>query len=123
MQSPEARVHELAEMFRLMGDANRLRILLLVLEQPRAVGEIAAATHPRDGTTRPQEVHASWNPEYHKIIEKVGEATGSPVVLNTSFNLHGYPIVRSPGDAIDVFDRSGLKHLALGNFMVTKKQA
>ncbi len=44
MQSPEARVHELAEMFRLMGDANRLRILLLVLEQPRAVGEIAAAT-------------------------------------------------------------------------------
>ncbi len=45
------------------------------------------------------------------------------MVLNTSFNLHGYPIVYTPTDALDVFNRSGLAHLAMGNVLVSKSGA
>jgi carbamoyltransferase len=60
------------------------------------------------------------NPDYHRLIDEFRRITGRGVVLNTSFNLHGYPIVDSPEDALDVLTRSGLKCLALGNYMVRK---
>ncbi|MGB8275999.1 MAG: carbamoyltransferase C-terminal domain-containing protein [Alphaproteobacteria bacterium] len=85
--------------------------------------ELAAASHPRDGTIRPQVVGADANPGYHRLISHFESLTGRGGVLNTSFNLHGEPIVHSPSDAVHVFVRSGLRHLALGNFLVSKTGA
>lgn len=83
--------------------------------------DIAAATHPHDHTIRPQVVRSEWNPLYHRLLTRFAERSGRRGgVLNTSFNLHGYPIVSSPEDAIDVFLRSGLTHLALGPYLLEK---
>ena len=85
--------------------------------------DIVAGSHPRDKTIRPQVVRQSANPEYHAIISRWEEKTGRGGVLNTSFNLHGEPIVYSPSDAIRVLLNSGLDHLALNNFLISRKQA
>jgi carbamoyltransferase len=82
--------------------------------------ELIAAMHPYDGTLRPQEVYQEWNPDYWRLIDEFEKLTGIGGVLNTSFNLHGFPIVQSPEDALDVLLRSGLKHLAIGSFLVSK---
>lgn len=82
--------------------------------------KIYAASHPYDKTIRPQVVHKDWNPDYYKLIKYFEELTGVGAVLNTSFNLHGYPIVCSPEDALHVFKESGLKYLAIGNFLAVK---
>lgn len=83
--------------------------------------EIRAATHPFDFTARPQVVSFAWNPEYHALLKEFEQRTGIGAVLNTSFNLHGYPIVSRPEDALDVFERSGLTHLAIENWLVEKR--
>jgi carbamoyltransferase len=81
--------------------------------------EIVAALHPRDRTARPHIVN-NWNPHYRKILEAFEEITGVGGVLNTSFNLHGYPIVGTPEMAIWTFENSGLDGLAIGNWLVMK---
>ncbi|RMD58446.1 MAG: hypothetical protein D6828_02700, partial [Nitrospirae bacterium] len=82
---------------------------------------IIATTHPYDESCRPQIVEKSWNLDYHRLIRYFHELTGEAAVLNTSFNLHGLPIVYTPYDALYVFDNSGLKYLALGNIMVEEE--
>ena len=82
---------------------------------------IAAAIHPRDKTARAQIVCKNENPEYWEIINEFGNLTGTYCVLNTSFNLHGYPLVYSPADAMEVFLNSGLDYLVLNNLLITKK--
>lgn len=82
---------------------------------------IIAGTHQYDETCRPQVVYKEHNAEYFDLIEKVGKETGTTAVLNTSFNLHGYPIVYTAEDALFVLQNSGLKYLVLGNYLVTKK--
>ncbi len=82
--------------------------------------DLRGALHPYDHTARPQIVRQDWNPDYHRLIRAFQERTGRGVVLNTSFNLHGFPIVDTPQDALHVLTHSGLRHLALGNYMVHK---
>ena len=72
------------------------------------------------GTGRMQTVRREWNPAYYDIIEKFGEATGIPVLLNTSYNLRGEPIVNSPQDALNTFANSGIDQLVMGPFLVSK---
>lgn len=86
-------------------------------EARRAV--FSAAQHPHDWTTRPHEVFENHNPAYYRLLEFEAR-TGEGIVLNTSFNLHGEPMVQSARDAVDVFLRSGLEHMALGSFWVEK---
>jgi len=81
---------------------------------------ISAAIHPYDHTGRPHEVSEAANPEYYRLLKYFEALTGECLILNTSFNLHGEPVVSSPKDALRVFDRSGLQHLALGNFLISK---
>ncbi len=83
--------------------------------------EIQAAIHPFDATARPQEVSLAWNPDYHALLKEFHRRTGIGALLNTSFNLHGYPIVSRPEDALEVFDRSGLTHLAIESWLVEKR--
>jgi carbamoyltransferase len=81
--------------------------------------EIPAVVHV-DGSTRVQSVERSTNPRYYDLIEHFGRLTGVPVVLNTSFNLKGDPIVCTPKDAIQTFYTSGLDDLVIGDFVVSK---
>jgi carbamoyltransferase len=88
---------------------------------PEKVAVFAAGVHPYDGTARPQEVTAAQNPRYHRLIKYFGELTGEEIILNTSFNLHGFPVVYTPQQALRTLDQSGLEHLAIGNFLISKK--
>lgn len=81
---------------------------------------LAAAIHPKDRTCRPQILKIEDNEAYYRLIERFHSLTGIPAVLNTSFNIHGEPIVETPTDAVSVFTRSGLSTLALGPYLLTK---
>jgi len=96
-------------------------MMLAFPTKPERRDQIVAAIHPHDGTARAHIVEEAWNPEYHQVIREFERRTGIGAVLNTSFNLHGEPLVCSPADAIDTFERSGLPHLALGRFIISKK--
>jgi len=79
---------------------------------------IPAVSHM--GTARIQAVHQETQPLYHRVIEGFGEATGTPVLLNTSFNVQGEPIVNSPQDALKTFINSGIDTLIMGNYVLDK---
>lgn len=83
--------------------------------------QIPAVTHV-DGTGRLQTVHPEQSPRYYRLIEAFGQATGVPVVLNTSFNLKGEPIVNTPQEAFRTFIRSGMDILVLGQYLVHKTE-
>lgn len=87
----------------------------------KAHKELIAALHPYDLTSRPQMVTKEMNQEYHTLISSFHSITGIGGVLNTSFNLHGEPNVETPYDALRTFELSGLKHLALGDYLISKK--
>ena len=81
---------------------------------------IPAGLHPRDKTGRVQIVSNELNLKYYKLIKEFKKKTGISAVLNTSFNIHGKPIVYSPKDAIIAFKNSGLEYLVINNFMIKK---
>jgi len=87
---------------------------------PEASQDICGAVQPRDKTARAQFVTQSTNPSYWNLIRAFEEETGIACVLNTSFNLHGYPLVNTPSEALEVFLDSGLDYIALGNYLVAK---
>lgn len=86
--------------------------------EPDKRDEIKAVLHPGDQTTRPQTVSPAQNERYHRLISSFADITGVPVVLNTSFNDHGEPIVNRPKEAIKDFFAMGLDALALDDFLV-----
>lgn len=81
--------------------------------------KIPAVVHI-DGSTRPQAVNKEANPKFWRLIKNFESITGIPVILNTSFNLRGEPIVCTPEDAIRTFYTSGLDYLAMENFLIKK---
>ena len=80
---------------------------------------IPSVTHV-DGSARPQTVERDISPLYWRLIYEFGQRTGVPVVMNTSFNLRGEPIVCSPTDAIRTFFSSGMDALVIGSYVVEK---
>ncbi|MBU1088058.1 MAG: carbamoyltransferase [Candidatus Omnitrophica bacterium] len=78
-----------------------------------------AAVH-KDGTTRPQFVSSYFNNDFYKILKQYKQITNIPALLNTSFNLHEEPIVCSPQDAINSFQKSRIDYLAIGDFLVKR---
>lgn len=83
--------------------------------------DIAAGIHPYDSTVRPQIVTCEAAPDYYDIINSFAEITGIPALLNTSFNLHGEPIVNNLSDALHTLDCSELTHLIYQDILITKK--
>jgi len=81
--------------------------------------QTAAVTHV-DGTSRVQTVSAAQNPYLYRILDAFERLTGVPVLINTSFNLRGEPMVSSPSDALKTFYASGIDCLALEDFLVEK---
>jgi len=83
--------------------------------------EIPAVIHV-DGSSRIQVVDKDINPLYYELIERFYHHTGIPLVLNTSFNLKGEPIVNTPEEAYNTFLRSGMDVLVLENYAIEKKE-
>jgi carbamoyltransferase len=80
-----------------------------------------AACHPADRTARAQILHHDANPELYAILEAFETITGRGALLNTSFNLHGHPIVNTVSEALFVFENSGLDGLILNDYLISKK--
>jgi carbamoyltransferase len=87
--------------------------------RPEKRSVIPAVTHV-DGSARPQTIEREVNPLYWQLVHEFGQRTGVPVIMNTSFNLRGEPIVCSPTDAVRTFFSSGMDALVIGNFVVEK---
>jgi carbamoyltransferase len=87
--------------------------------KPEAQSILPAITHV-DGTGRMQTVFKDQSPRYYKMIERFGQATGVPVLMNTSFNLKGEPIVNTPENAFNTFSKSEMDALVLENFIIEK---
>lgn len=81
---------------------------------------LQAITHV-DGTARIQSVTKEYNELFYNIINEFYKLTGIPVVINTSFNVKGEPIVCTPQEAIDSFERMNLDYLSIGNYLVKRK--
>jgi carbamoyltransferase len=73
-----------------------------------------------DGTARVHTVSKSTNPLYYEVIREFEKLTGVPVILNTSFNIMGEPIVRTPSEAIRCFYATGMDYLVIGSFLLSK---
>jgi len=89
------------------------------LNIPRS--SVPAITHV-DYSARIQTVHADTNPRYHAVISKFKEKTGCPIVVNTSFNVRGEPIVCTPIDAFKCFMGTEMDALAVGNYLLLKEE-
>ena len=89
------------------------------LNVPRS--SVPAITHV-DYSARIQTVHADTNPRYHAVISKFKEKTSCPIVVNTSFNVRGEPIVCTPKDAFKCFMGTEMDVLAVGNFLLLKEE-
>ncbi|MEY4311266.1 MAG: Decarbamoylnovobiocin carbamoyltransferase [Actinomycetota bacterium] len=112
----------------LVADVAKNRQIPMTTEQQSLFGieklniprsEIPAVTHV-DYSARIQTVHQDTNPRYHALIQRFFEKTGCPVIVNTSFNVRGEPIVESPEDAFRCFMGSDLDFLAVGNAILRK---
>ena len=85
-----------------------------------ARSEIPAVTHV-DYSARIQTVHKETNPRYHEMIQEFDKKTGCPVIVNTSFNVRGEPIVMSPEHAYLCFMRTEMDYLVMGSFVLDKR--
>lgn len=120
--APSVLADRVGEFFDAPGVAAQYpsRFMLLVVDvAPSKRDVIPAVTHV-DGTGRLQSVTREGNERYHTLISRFGQATGVPVLLNTSFNLRGEPIVNTPREAYTTFIRSQLDALVLENCLVWK---
>lgn len=87
---------------------------------PAGRRDLCAAIHRGDNTLRPQVLTPDINPEYYALIAAFESKTGVGAVLNTSLNLHGNPLAATPVQAMETLDKSGLRYLAIGSFLVSK---
>jgi carbamoyltransferase len=95
--------------------------MILVYDvKPEKRSQVAAITHV-DGTGRVQSVSKKHNPKYYALIEEFGKLTGVPMVLNTSFNIRGEPIVHQPEQAVECFLKTGMDALFIGKYVLTKR--
>jgi carbamoyltransferase len=122
--APSVLAEQAASFFELPGaegaQPDPLKFMLAVMPvKDAAQGRIPACSHM--GTGRLQLVQEHANPRYYGLIRRFGEATGVPVLLNTSFNLRGEPIVTTPANALNTFFKSGLDLLVLDDFLVRKR--
>ena len=114
----------------LVADVKKERQLRMSSDEEKLFGidklnivrsDIPAVTHI-DYSARIQSVNKNTNPFYHGIISKFNEKYGCGVIVNTSFNVRGEPIVCSPEDAYRCFMRTDIDYLVLGNYLLDKTE-
>jgi carbamoyltransferase len=94
-------------------------MLLVADTLPHRRAEIPAVTHV-DGSARIQTIRRDQNPRYYDLLKAFERKTGCPVIINTSFNVRGEPIVESPKDALNTFIHTDMDFLVMGNFLIRK---
>ena len=117
--APAVLAEHAKEYFNLKSPSPHMLLVADVLEDKKRI--IPAVTHI-DGTSRVQTVEKNGG-SIRRVIEEFHRLTGVPMVLNTSFNDHGEPIVETPLDAFACFTKTHIDALALGPFLVTKERA
>ncbi len=115
MAGAEGRYFEIPE-----GSEQPIRWMLMVVDVNEDQREAMPAITHVDGTARIHVVEESANPRYHRLLASLGEKTGHPIVLNTSFNLKGEPIVHSPISALATFMRCGIDVLYIDSYRIDK---
>jgi carbamoyltransferase len=116
--APSCTADQCAEWFDIDRDSPYMLLVAPVREDKRV---IPAVTHV-DHSARIQTVTRQQNPLYYDLISAFERRTGVPVIINTSFNVRGEPIVCTPHDAYVCFMRTNMDHLALGHFLLDKKE-
>jgi carbamoyltransferase len=107
---------------RYFEDARYAPYMVLAFDATELAREhIIAGLHQGDLSGRPQTVSRDWNPGYHRVLSVYENKTGMGGFLNTSFNLHGDPIVNTPEDALYTLVNSDLHYLFIDDYMVVKK--
>lgn len=135
--APSVLREDVGDWFELNGDSPYMSLVANVVEDRRRTmtadeqalfgidklnvprSSMPAVTHV-DYSARIQTVHADTNPRYHALIEEFKGKTGVPVIINTSFNVRGEPIVCTPEDAFRCFMGTGIEVLVVGNCFLTK---
>jgi carbamoyltransferase len=102
----------------LAGAEHAARFMTVCFDCTDFMKKTSAGVVHCDGTARPQLIRRDDNPDYYDIVKAYYDKTGVPSVINTSFNMHEEPIVRSPRDAVRGFQRAELDYLILGPFLV-----
>lgn len=97
-------------------------MIMAFFTKEEAHKHLRAALHQYDLSARPQILIKEHNESYYKLIKRFKEKTGIGGILNTSFNLHGEPIVMSPNDAIWTLKNSLLDGLAIENYLILRKK-
>ena len=116
----EDRAHEFFDLPNIHSEVCPEHFMLSVCPvRKEAQNKLPAITHI-DGSARVQLVRKDTNPIYYKLIEAFGKRSGVPVVLNTSFNLRGEPIVSSPADAIKTFSWCDMDSVIIGSYIIDK---
>jgi carbamoyltransferase len=115
--APSVLAEHTQQWFELTTDSPFMLLVPKVREDLRS--KVPAITH-LDGTARVQTVEPDVNPEYYQLIQAFAKRTGVPLVLNTSFNDAGEPIVETPSDALRTFLRTEMDYLYLDGFLIGK---
>lgn len=118
--APSVLAEHVDEWFDMGGDPHSPYMLRVVPVWPERIDQVPAITHV-DGTARVQTVSREANPRYYALIQAFHELTGVPMVLNTSFNLAGKPIVETPRHAVECYEATRLDALLLGDWLLTKE--
>jgi len=123
--APSILVEETANYFELPEPARHYpaRFMLYVVDVREKQRDVIPAITHVDGTGRLQTVNSQTNPRYYELIRLFGEATGVPIILNTSFNLKGDPIVNTPEEAYSTFMRCGMDTLVLDHCLIDKQES
>ena len=120
--APACSVEEAHRWFEVAPGTEFPYMISVVNVRPEVRDQLPAITHV-NGSARLQTVSVNDNPDFHALLIAVGKTTGRQMVLNTSFNVKGQPIVNTPEEAIETFLGTGIEHLFLENFHVTRAVA
>jgi carbamoyltransferase len=111
-------MYEHADEYLVKSCYHPFMILTFIVNEEKTK-EIPSVVHV-DNTARPQTVRKDVNPRYWSLLNEFYRITNVPVLLNTSFNIKGDPIVCTPEDAVECYEKTGLDALAIGDYLVTK---
>ena len=120
--APACSVEEAHRWFEVVTGSEFPYMISIVNVRPALRDKLPAITHV-NGSARLQTVSVRDNPDFHALLVEVGKTTGRQMVLNTSFNVKGQPIVNTPDEAIATFLGTGIEHLFVENYHVTRAVA
>jgi carbamoyltransferase len=117
--APAVTIEEAPKWFKMRGTKELPFMIMTVDVREEYRGDLPAVTHV-NGSARVQTVSKTDNPDFHCLLKAVGMATGREMVLNTSFNVKGQPIVNTPREALETYLGTGIDHLFIENLLITR---